>query len=424
MWQTSSSRPEPLNFRFRKPHAPPSLNPSLRLVYCCTMPQRPRIGAGGAPAYASAAPATRTKLIVRRLPPVLTLDAFLAELASKLGCAETQPQCDGHLCWLRYLQGRPGPKRPAPSMAYLAVRLETQLQEVAAAIHSLAFVSDKGVPYKPTVELAPYQRVPKPPGRRDAREGTLQQEPEYLAFVESLFAPAPPKPSTEAINAAAADSKRTLQGGGGEVYETPLMAFLKARSEARAKQRSAGKAARQKAKADSAQAAGGAQPRVKKGAKSGSRSNSAVAGADGGDAGGRGERGVRSKGMKTTKGERTAGPSTHVVISPSAAGVVSSGSSYAAAAAAMAGYAATAAAMQSAAPSTLPAPKVLSRPASNSSLHSGGGGGGGPAAHSNKVPAPNAAPAIEVFLGSGAQGGGKSRGRGRSGGGRGGGRGS
>jgi regulator of nonsense transcripts 3 len=290
----------------------------------------------------------------------------------------------------------------------------------------LAFVSDKGVPYKPTVELAPYQRVPKPPGRRDGREGTLEQEAEYLSFVESLSAPAPPKPSTEAINAAAAESKRTLQGGGGEVYETPLMAFLKARSEARAKQRSAGKAARQRAKADSAQAGGGAQPRVKKGAKSGTRSVGAAAGADGGDAGGRGERGARSKGMKTAKGERTAGPSTHVVISPSAAGVVSSGSSYAAAAAAMAGYAATAAAMLSAAPSTLPAPKVLSRPASNSSLHSGGGGGGGggPAAHSSKVPAPNAAPAIEVFLGSGAQGGGKSRGRGRSGGGRGGGRGS
>ena len=349
----------------------------------------PRSGSGsaGAPSAAPPMPTTRTKLVVRRLPPTLTQDAFLAELAAKLGCAEAEPQCGGHLVWARYLPGRPGPKRPCPSLAYLAVRLESQLQEVVAAVLSLAFVSDKGASFQPAVEFAPYQRVPKPPsGRKDVREGTLDKEAEYLAFVEALSAPAPPKPSAETV-AAGADAKKVLMGAGSEVYETPLMAFMKARSEARAKQRSAGKASRRTgaAKGDGAGAAPAAAQRTKKsGAKSGDWAGSSSAA---------GERGKHKQSGGASRPEAK-GPSTSVVINPSNAGVVSSGSSYAAAA----GSAGAASGAPAPAP---PAPRVLARPLSGGNLSGQAQAPPPPRREGKQMPVPKAVAAgIEVFYGS------------------------
>ena len=369
----------------------------------------PRSGAtsSGAAAPAPAPPTTRTKLVVRRLPPTLTQEAFLAELAAKLGCAEAEPQCGGHLAWFRYVPGRPGPKRPCPSLAYLAVRTETQLQEVVAAVLSLAFVSDKGASYTPCVEFAPYQRVPKAPsGRKDVREGTLDKEAEYLAFVEALSAPAPPKPSAESV-AAGADAKKVLMGAGSEVYETPLMAFMKARSEARAKQRSAGKASRKAAAGKGDAAAAAAPQRTKKsGGKSGDRAATA------------GERGKHKQSGGGARPEGK-GPSTSVVINPSNAGVVSSGSSYAAAAAAASGGGGGGGG------SAAPAPRVLARPLSGGNL-SGQAQGPPPSRGEGKqLPAPKpAAGGVEIFYGSGnapAEGagqgkGGRPHGKGRSGG--------
>jgi len=182
----------------------------------------------------------RTKLVVRRLPPTLTEAAFVAELAARLppqpAAPAGAPPLEPHgVVWLRFLPGRTGAKRPAPSLAYLALRSEAQVAELAQALHSLAFLSDKGVPYKPAVEYAPAQRVPRPGGRRDARADTLDAEPEYAAFLEALQAPPVAKPSAEVL----ADLRKPADGAEAAAYETPLMAYLRQRSEARHRQRSA-----------------------------------------------------------------------------------------------------------------------------------------------------------------------------------------
>jgi regulator of nonsense transcripts 3 len=47
----------------------------------------------------------------------------------------------------------------------------------------------------PNLEFAPYQKVPAGKRRHDARQGTIDQDPEFMEFLESLISP-PTKPAT------------------------------------------------------------------------------------------------------------------------------------------------------------------------------------------------------------------------------------
>ena len=204
--------------------------PPLRLRQLCSAPM-------SVPCARVAESGSRTKLVVRRLPPGLSEEAFLGEVASKLGCLEGDPGCTSTLAWHRYLPGRAGPKRGCPSLAYLSVRCEGSLAELAAALGSLSFLSERGASYRPHVEYAPSQRVPRPPHKRDARQDTLDQEPEYAQLLQQLAQPAVPRPSAETLGASS-DLRNPLDGAPA-AFQTPLMAFLKQRSEARQRQRAA-----------------------------------------------------------------------------------------------------------------------------------------------------------------------------------------
>lgn len=39
------------------------------------------------------------------------------------------------------------------------------------------------------VEFAPYQKIPREKQRKDAKMGTIDRDPEYLAFLEELSRP-------------------------------------------------------------------------------------------------------------------------------------------------------------------------------------------------------------------------------------------
>lgn len=67
----------------------------------------------------------------------------------------------------------------------------------------------------PTVEYAPYGRIPSGKRRTDARQGTIDLDPEFMDFLESLANPAPTK--EEETDAAKAE----------KVTTTPLVQYLK-----------------------------------------------------------------------------------------------------------------------------------------------------------------------------------------------------
>ncbi|KAL2069868.1 hypothetical protein VTL71DRAFT_14547 [Oculimacula yallundae] len=150
-------------------------------------------GNGNRPAPAAAKPpAAKLKTIVRRLAPGLTQEEFTTILGEewKLG--------HGKVDWFRYKPGKDSKdasKPSKPSRAYLHLTNESHLLSLSEAVR-LAVFEDATNTYNspcligpPSVEFAPYGRTPAGRRRVDARAGTIDQDPEFMAFLEDLANP-------------------------------------------------------------------------------------------------------------------------------------------------------------------------------------------------------------------------------------------
>ena len=71
----------------------------------------------------------------------------------------------------------------------------------------------------PSVEFAPYGRVPNSRPRKDARQGTIDQDPEFIDFLESLTNPI--------LKSAPVDQENDTGKSKEKVTITPLVQFLK-----------------------------------------------------------------------------------------------------------------------------------------------------------------------------------------------------
>ena len=139
------------------------------------------------PPQAAPAQQARLKLVIRRLPPTLPEDVF------KKSIQAWEKSYD----WLQYVPGKPASskiKGDRHGRAYLSFTKTADLQDFWKNYNGHIFLSSSDVEYKAQVEFAPYQKVPKaPPAKqKDALSGTLEQDPDYLAFVEGLNAPVEP----------------------------------------------------------------------------------------------------------------------------------------------------------------------------------------------------------------------------------------
>nr|POE51887.1 isoform 2 of regulator of nonsense transcripts upf3 [Quercus suber] len=139
------------------------------------------------------APAIRLKLEIRRLPPSLTLTEFEEILGEewKLG--------KGKVDWREYRQGKiksPG-KMPEQSRCYVHLKNEHLVSEFENRFLGVLF-HDKAGTHKfpelrqllPSLGFAPNQRSPlqtKP--RADNRQGTIDQDSEFIAFLEAETMP-------------------------------------------------------------------------------------------------------------------------------------------------------------------------------------------------------------------------------------------
>lgn len=86
------------------------------------------------------------------------------------------------------------------------------------------------------MEFAPYAKVPGGRVRKDARQGTIDQDPEFFAFLESLTQPIT-KPTVET----ATDGEEKKDS----VTITPLVQYIKEKKANKAKEAAASKAAKQ-----------------------------------------------------------------------------------------------------------------------------------------------------------------------------------
>lgn len=78
----------------------------------------------------------------------------------------------------------------------------------------------------PTLEFAPYAKTPGSRVRKDARQGTIDQDPDFIAFLESLTQPIT-KPAL--VDTAESEEKKDT------VATTPLVQFIKEKKASKAK---------------------------------------------------------------------------------------------------------------------------------------------------------------------------------------------
>jgi regulator of nonsense transcripts 3 len=134
------------------------------------------------------------------------------------------------------------PSRPA--CAYLHVTSQDHLLELSEKVQQSEFIdakntaNDPALIDKPVVVFAPNQRVPDSRTRSDARQGTIDQDPDFQAFLQNLTATVP-KPAT--VDAETPAKKEVVK-------TTPLIEAI--REKKAAKERPAAKAASKHGKQD------------------------------------------------------------------------------------------------------------------------------------------------------------------------------
>ncbi|EME40746.1 hypothetical protein DOTSEDRAFT_74324 [Dothistroma septosporum NZE10] len=179
-------------------------------------------------------PAPRLKLEIRRLPPGLTLTEFEETLGDewKLG--------NGKVDWREYKQGKVKlgmGKMPEQSRCYLRVANESMVKELEQRFLGVTF-ADKAGTHKnpdlrhlqPALEFAMNQRTPlATKARVDSRQGTIDQDPEFMAF---LMGETEPIVKAASLDAVGAEKK---EGEKNEVKTTPLIEALRDKKASKAK---------------------------------------------------------------------------------------------------------------------------------------------------------------------------------------------
>ncbi|KAL8714360.1 MAG: hypothetical protein Q9220_001693 [cf. Caloplaca sp. 1 TL-2023] len=180
-------------------------------------------------------PASRLKLVIRRLPPGLSEVEFQTALGNEWDIGS------GKVDWATYKPGKVSKdlsKPSRPSRAYINVTKQECISLLADRVRSTNFHDANGTSKDlvllgpPSVDYAPYGRVPHSRIRKDARQGTIDQDQEFIDFLESLTNPVF-RPTT-------VDQRTGPEGKPKEkVKTTPLIQFIKDKKANKAKEATA-----------------------------------------------------------------------------------------------------------------------------------------------------------------------------------------
>ncbi|CAD6569707.1 MAG: hypothetical protein ASARMPRED_003113 [Alectoria sarmentosa] len=172
---------------------------------------------------ASKLASTRLKIIIRRLPPGLTQ----VEFEEAIG--DDWKTNGGKVDWGVYEEGKisKDPAKPSrPSRAYLHLTKQEHIGLLSEHVRNTIFndakasSKDSALLGPPSVEFSPYGRVPSSRPRKDARQGTIDQDPEFMDFLQSLTSPPAKAVHMDQENGGIGKAKD-------KVTSTPLIQFLK-----------------------------------------------------------------------------------------------------------------------------------------------------------------------------------------------------
>ncbi|KAI1076454.1 Smg-4/UPF3 family-domain-containing protein [Whalleya microplaca] len=172
----------------------------------------------------SKVPPQGKKIIIRRLAPGMTEDEFWAILGDEW------KKGNGKVDWTRFQPGEISldPSDPStPTRCYLHVIRNEDVSVLADVVQKAIWedakhtFNDPALIGPPSLEIAAYQKVPTSKRRTDPRQGTIDQDPDYMAFLHSLTQDTPAK-EVDSDQVAEDTDKAHLK-----VTTTPLIEFLK-----------------------------------------------------------------------------------------------------------------------------------------------------------------------------------------------------
>lgn len=165
--------------------------------------------------------AFQTKVIVRRLPPSMTEEQFLEQISPL-------PEHD----YLYFVKADLRLGQNAFSRAYINFLVSEDIFIFKDKFDGYVFLDNKGNEYPAIVEYAPFQKIPKKRNKkRDAKCGTITNDPDYLKFLESLANPDEVTlPSAEVYLEEIESREKELKANNGVLkMTTPLIEYLKVR---------------------------------------------------------------------------------------------------------------------------------------------------------------------------------------------------
>jgi regulator of nonsense transcripts 3 len=172
-------------------------------------------------------PPDRLKFTVRLLPPGLTELEFKELLGPEWLVGA------GRVDWMEYSPGKVAKnpsKHSKPSTAWLHLTNQSHIALVEEKIQSTSFldakntVNDPILISPPVLEYAINQKVPSTKKRVDSRMGTIDQDPDFKQFLESL---------TNPIQKPAVDLEASLHKEDLKVTTTPLIEHLREKKAAK-----------------------------------------------------------------------------------------------------------------------------------------------------------------------------------------------
>ncbi|KAI3399239.1 hypothetical protein diail_7401 [Diaporthe ilicicola] len=182
------------------------------------------------------------KAKVRRLPPGLTEQEFLTIIG------DSWKPGNGKVGWFSFHPGhtpKSASKDSTPAFAFLQVK-EEDLEELDQAVQNATWEDAKGTFNSPSlvgppyVERSIYKKMPLAKPKKDPKEGTIDQDEDYKAFLASLAEDSTMKP--EEAQADAEDS--TKSEAESKITIAPLAQFIKENREKKANKAKEAAAAR------------------------------------------------------------------------------------------------------------------------------------------------------------------------------------
>ena len=161
----------------------------------------------------------QSKVIIRRLPPDFTEEKLKT-------CICPFPD---HV-YFYFCPGDPTLGSFGFSRAYVAFEHEEDIVPFRNQYDGLLLESERGEKYRAIVEFSPYQGVPKKPKRKmDARCGTVDKDPDYQSFMQSLESRPEPRPGVQLESyLEELETSRVA-----DVQVTPLIEYLRDRMSGR-----------------------------------------------------------------------------------------------------------------------------------------------------------------------------------------------